>query len=204
VHGRPRPGRRAALQGVDVQRIVAINPLIFHWRRGASLDPRSHAFGQIDIAANAGRSLLDPARWWKLLSGRANVGVITGALAARLRHAVRLRLRELARALGWRLRDDLAAELARACARGVALDFVFSARDPGLTLLREESGRLGMRLRRDRLVNVCEVEHADHTFAGTAGRAGLYARLDDLLESVPAVNPVSSADLPRHAASATP
>ncbi len=195
---------RVAVEGVDVQQVVAINPLVFHWRRGASLDPRKNAFGQIDIAANAGRSMLDPARWWKLLTGRANVGVITGALAARARHALRLRVRELARLARWRLRDDLAAELARACARGVEIDFVFSRHEPGLTLLREESGRLGMRLRRDRLVNVCEVEHADHTFAGTLGRAGLYARLDTVLLPAPSMNPAPSVPLSRHAATAQP
>jgi dienelactone hydrolase len=195
---------RVALEGVDVQQVVAINPLVFHWRKGASLDPRSHAFGQIDIAAKAGRSMLDPARWWKLLTGRANVGVITGALAARARHAVRLRGRALARLAHWPLRDDLAAELARTCRRGVALHFVFSSREPGLTLLREESGRRGMRLRRDRSIDVCEVEHADHTFAGTAGRAGLYARLDLLLQPVPSMNPVPVVPMSRAPATARP
>ncbi len=194
---------RAALAGVDLQRVVAINPLIFHWNKRASLDPMKNAFGQIDVIADASRSLLDPARWWKLLSGRANFGVITGALAARARQAARLRLRALARRVGWPLEEDLAAELMRTARRGVALHFVFSSREPGLTLLREESGRPGVRLRRDRLVDVCEVEHADHTFAGTAGRAGLYARLDALLESVPSVKTASPAPLSRQAATAS-
>jgi hypothetical protein len=178
---------RAALEGLDVQQVVVINPLIFHWKPGMSLDPEAHAFGQIAIAANASRSLLDPTRWWKLLSGRASVGVITGALAARARHALRLRLREIARGLRLPLEDDLAAELARASARGVALHFVFSAREPGLTLMREEAGRRGMRLVRDSRVKVCEVAHADHTFAGPAGRAELYARLDALLLPAPSM-----------------
>jgi pimeloyl-ACP methyl ester carboxylesterase len=183
---------RAALADVDVQQVVAINPLIFHWRAGMSMDPQTQAFGQIAIAADAGRSLLDPQRWWKLLTGRAHVGVIAGALAARARHALRLRARELARLVGVPLVDDLAAELGRAVARGVAVHFVFSRGEPGLKLLREESGRRGLRLIRDSLVKVCAVEHADHTFAGVPGRLSLYACLDTLL-SPPSV-PISDPD----------
>lgn len=191
---------RAAVRGVDVQQVVALNPLIFHWKRGMSLDPRDHAFGQIAIAADAGRSLLDPERWWKLLTGRANVGVITGALAARTRHAFGLRLREFGRLLRWPLQDDLAAEMARVCGRGVVLDFVFSFREPGLTLMREQAGRRGMRLVRDSLVKVCEIAHADHTFAGSAGRAKLYARLDSLLLTAPPMRSPSVAASSRQTA----
>jgi hypothetical protein len=78
-------------------------------------------------------------------------------------------------------RHALGAARARASDRGVALDFVFSGREPGLALLREESGRRGRRLVRERRVNVSVVAHADATFAGTAGREALYARLDSLL-----------------------
>jgi alpha/beta superfamily hydrolase len=87
----------------------------------------------------------------------------------------------IARLLRWPLRYDLGADLARASDRGVALDFVFSGQEPGLALLREESGRRGLRLVRERRVNVSVVAHADATFAGTAGREALYARLDSLL-----------------------
>jgi alpha/beta superfamily hydrolase len=183
---------RAALSGVALQQAVVVNPLVFQWRVGLSLDPQEHAFGQIAIAADAGRSLLDPARWWKLLSGRANVGVITGALAARLRHAVRLRARALGRLLRLRLEDDLAAELERTAARGVALDFVFSGGEPGLVLLREEAGRALQRLEREERLQIREVEHADHTFADARGRAELYARLDGLLPPASAMPPTPS------------
>ena len=178
---------QAALAGADVQQVVAINPLVFHWTPQASLAPTANAFGQIRIAGDAVRSLRDPSRWWKLASGRANWRVIVGALAARSRHALRLRARDVARSLGWPLADDLAAELAQASARGVSLNFVFSSRDPGLALLREEAGRRGMRLARDSRVKVWVIEHADHTFGGTAGRAALYARLDTLVQSAPSM-----------------
>ena len=178
---------QSALAGADVQQVVAINPLLFHWTPGMSLEPTANAFGQVRIAGDAMRSLRDPARWWKLLTGRANLRVIGRALAARVRHALRLRARGVARGLGLPLDNDLAAELARAGARGVSLNFVFSCRDPGLTLLREEAGRQGLRLARDSRVKVCVIDHADHTFAGTAGRVALYARLDSLVQSAPSM-----------------
>ena len=103
-------------------------------------------------------------------------------IEGRARHALRLRLREIARSLRWPLEHDLAAELARVCGRGVALDFVFSAGEPGLVRWREEAGRRGMRLVRDRRVKLCVIDRADSTFAGTAGRVELYACLDALLQ----------------------
>jgi hypothetical protein len=69
-------------------------------------------------------------------------------------------------------------------------------------LLREEAGRCGMRLERDKRLQVCEVAHADHTFAGTRGRAGLYARLDCLMQPVPPMPPASSVPLAPQAAAA--
>jgi dienelactone hydrolase len=195
---------QAALAGADVQQVVAINPLIFHWRTDMSLDPAAAAFGQIAIAANAARSLLDPARWWKLLTGRAHMRVIARAVAGRALHALRLRARDLARALRVPLDNDLAAELARVTARGVSLNFVFSVREPGLTLMREEAGLRGMRLARDSRVKVCVVDRADHTFAGSAGRAALYARLDSLLQSPPSMIPTPVAPSSHQPATARP
>jgi alpha/beta superfamily hydrolase len=80
---------------------------------------------------------------------------------------------------------DLGAELALAGQRGVALDFVFSARQPGIAWLRAEAGRRGRRLLRSGVVTLHEIAQADHRFAGAAGRAELYARLDALFAPVP-------------------
>jgi dienelactone hydrolase len=173
---------RAALAGVDVQQLVAINPRIFHWVPGVSLDPTADALGQGGAAAHVA------------------FGAVPGALAARARDALRLRAREIARVLRWPLENDLAAELAQVVARGVALDFVFSSRDPGLALMREEGGRRGARLARDGRMKVSVVEHADSTFAGMAGRIALYASLDSLLLPAPATTASPTAPCQRPAA----
>lgn len=118
----------------------------------------------------------------------------------RARHALRMRLREIARCVRWPLEHDLAADLARVCGQGVALDFVFSSREPGLARWREEAGRRGLRLVRDSRVKLCVIDRADSTFAGTAGRAELYARLDALLQpAAPLMHPPADAS-PRQAA----
>ncbi len=93
----------------------------------------------------------------------------------------RMLARRVRSVLRWPLAGETAADLARVGDRGVALDFVFSRREPGLALLRRRTGRRGLRLARDTAVNVYEIDQADPTFAGTAARAALYARLDSLL-----------------------
>ena len=72
------------------------------------------------------------------------------------------------------------------------------------TLLREETGRAGVRLWRDKVVNLCEVAHADHTFAGTRGRAALYARLHTLLCPTVPTSALPPIVLPRQPAAAQP
>ncbi len=119
---------RAALAGVDVQRILAIDP--------PSLRVRP--------------------------SGRP----AAAAFAGLLRKADR---------------DDLAAEALRASARGVVLNLVCATRERGLALLREEMGRRGAGLVRERRVALGEIALADPGFASLAGRAGLCRRLDAFL-----------------------
>lgn len=175
---------RAAVQGLPAERVVVINPMVFHWRPGTPLDPAQLASGQIHIAASAGRSLRDPARWRKLLRGQVHVGVILRALAARLGQAVRAHGRGLLRALGMRLDQDLASELRDVTRRGVLVDFIFSAGDPGHALLGQEAGRALPRLLRDGRVRLATMAQSDHTFSAPAARRRLYNCLHELLGPV--------------------
>jgi len=147
---------RAALAGVCVQRVVAINMPVSHRPPDVTLAPAAR-----------------PA------------DTFAATLAARLGQALRLCARGVARALGWPRGTDLGAELALASMRGIAVDFVFSAREPGLALLRAASGRRAGRRLRAGFVKTHEVPHADARFAGAAGRAALLARLDALLAPAP-------------------
>jgi alpha/beta superfamily hydrolase len=144
---------RAALYGIDLQQVVAINPPVFQRSPGSA-----HEFERLPLS-------------------------VTEYLLARARRALGLRPRDPGQLVPPPQREDLAAELTHVSRRGVTLDFVFSEGEPGLALLREEQRRGGLRRRRDGPVRVSEIGRADAGFARPAARAALYARLDELLEA---------------------
>ncbi len=135
---------RAALEGVDVRMVVAIDAPVL---RGP-------------------------------LPGRHPDA--SSAIAARLRPAVRRYASAMGRILRRPRQDDLAAEVMRASARGVAMSVVCATREDGLSLIRQAMGRRGLALVRERRVTVSDIALADPTFASLAGRADLCARLDAL------------------------
>lgn len=173
---------RAVLAGVDCTAVVAINPLVFHWRPGMSLDPTAHAFGRVAVASGALRSLRDPQRWLKLLRGQANLAVIAGALGGRARDALVRQQRRLARGVGRPRADDLAADLRQVVRRGVRPHFVFSEDEPGLHLLAEEGGAVFRQLRQRGQVEVHRLPGADHTLSHLAARRSLWRELDAVLD----------------------
>ncbi len=174
---------RAALQGVELSTVVAINPLLFHWRPGMSLDPAAHAFGQLAISADAARAVRDPARWLKLLRGQVHVRVIVAALLARCRAAPWRVARSGLRVLGVPLRDDLASELRSVARRGVDLHFVFAHGEPGLCLLRQEAAASLTRLQQQGRVCLSQVDAADHSFTQQHAREALYDTLHRALDA---------------------
>jgi hypothetical protein len=158
---------RTAVLGIDVQHVVAINPNVFHWPPEQTSD---------EALARAGE-----ATGWRALPGVAPFRRRVKALEARADRASRRLGREVARALGWRQVDDLAAELALIARRGVAVDFVFSRGDRGLAALREEAGRTGRALARRGALRILELAPREPTFASPEARSVLVARLHALL-----------------------
>jgi len=156
---------------------------------------------RIRIVSRTGRAMFSARQWRILLGEPGRVRLLASVLAERAVRLLQLRLRAAAAFVGLPQRDALATQLAAVCARGVLLNFVFSKSDPGLVLLREDAGRIGVRLESDRRMQVCEVEHADHTFAGASARQRLYAALDMLL-AAPSALEAPRADRARQAAAA--
>jgi hypothetical protein len=191
---------RSALAGVEVQQVVCVNPLVFHWQAGMAPDPLQQRFVQEAVSAQAWTSLGDPRRWARLLTGQVRVGVIARAVSGRLQAWVADGWRDLARGLGRPLRDDLAAELQQVSARGVHLQFVFAQNEPGLPVLLGQGGRTLRALRRSGRVHVHQIAHADHTFAGQDGRHALH-RLLGRLCAAPLAGP-TAAPAPAHAPAA--
>ena len=192
---------RAAVQRLALEAVVPINPMVFHWQPGTPLDPARMAFGQIHIATSAGASMRDPARWLKLLRGQVNVQVILRALAGRAWQSARSAVRDLARLLRWPLRDDLGSELRQVTRRGVQVQFVFAASDPGLALASQEAGRSWQRLVRAGRVRLATVEQADHTFSTPAARERLYQQLH---ASIDGLNPPPGKPAERRPANRSP
>ena len=138
---------RAALAGVDVQRVIAVDPARLD---GRPLEHRPPAVPTV---------------------------------AARVRRALHRCSRGMGRLFRKAQRDELAAEAARAGARGVAIHVVCAERERGLALVRRALGRGGAGLLREGRMAIAEIAMADPAFASLAGRAELCRRFDALLQA---------------------
>ena len=137
---------RAALAGIDVQRVVAIDPVDLH-----ALAPDRPAIG-------------------------------TSATASRVRRVLHRCSRDVGRLLRRTQRDERAADVLRATARGVSLNLVCATRERALALVRQAMGRRGSDLVRERRLAIADIALADPAFASPAGRDDLCRRLDALLQ----------------------
>jgi alpha-beta hydrolase superfamily lysophospholipase len=173
----------AALGGLPIHGIVPINPMLFYWHPNISLrDTATTSGGQLVHISNAKRSLRDPKKWLSLLRGEVDARGLARVILARNLRRARLALRGLARAIGRPGPKDLGVDLRNIAANGVAVNFLFSHGEPGLTLLHEETGRIGRRLQESNLLNVSMIADADHTFTAASSRTRLYAALHDVLD----------------------
>ena len=168
-------GLKAAVAGLPLHSVVVVNPLTFFWKPGMSLD---YADFQITSESNRyARSAAKLSSWLKLLRGGVDLKNAWRVLSKRLLVRARNAGRDLARALGMVLEDDLASELRRVAKQRTQLYFVFSASDPGHSMLLEQGGRLVPKLVRRRQMGISIVEGADHTFTSHWNRDQLLALL---------------------------
>jgi len=162
---------RAAVAGLQVNRILMVNPQNFSWREGMAVGDVQLA----DVVKDDRRRTLSSATLKRLLSGKIDVATVARIYLQRARIAAESLVRNTARGLHIRLPRDLGWELRDIAARGVRVVFVFAAGDPGIELLRIQGGsvvkRLGDRCR------VYVIESADHTFT----RIGPRARMEQVL-----------------------
>ena len=169
---------RAAVAALPLNRIFLVNPQIFFWHEGADL-----ADIQLVEVISAGRTYGDRVRsaeyWRKLLTGRVNVGYILRVYLHRLTLWLTTSCRALARSLHFRLANDLARELEEIVARGVHITIVFARGEPGIELLRLQSGSTVDRLRDRCRLHI--IDGADHTFSNSASRIVLEQVLSEAL-----------------------
>jgi alpha-beta hydrolase superfamily lysophospholipase len=169
---------RAAGAGIHVQRIIMINPQNYFWEEGMSLNDLQLS----EVVHNPGvyrRQIRSAAAWRRVIRGQVNLYRILQVYVQRLRVAVVFALRDWARRLGLRIRNDLGRELKEIVSRGIAVVFVFARGEPGFDLLRLEAGSM-----LDRLGNRCRIhilERGDHVFSHHNSRAALEGVLNDEL-----------------------
>jgi alpha-beta hydrolase superfamily lysophospholipase len=179
---------RAAAAGLDVNRILMVNPQNYFWKKGTRLDQ----IQLIEVVHNPGlyrQRMLSGRAWRRVFSGDVDVVRIAAIYLQRLRFAGETMLREIARPLRIRLPNDLGWDLERIVANGIRITFIFARGEPGIDLLKLQAGstlsRLGSRFR------LRLIDGGDHIFSRGAPRSlmenalseELYARADDAGET---------------------
>ncbi len=171
---------RAAMEGVAVNRVLAVNPLVFFWEDGVDVNDIQSWEVVHKPAAYLGRAL-SMESWRRLLFGDVSIWRVAQIYIHVPLMAMRSLIRNLARAAHIRLKDDLGRELKNLKTRGVRLVFVFSRGDAGMRLLETQSGLSMQQLSERYCIRV--IDGADHEFTRTNARAALGQVLSEELYS---------------------
>src|SRR5262249_46246634 len=100
---------RGAVAGLPLSGVVPINPLVYHWKSGMSLEYPDYKVAEAASEYRGSHGQAD--KWRKLLTGKVrimDVAHIAGRHVAKLASGF---ARELARRIGRPLPNDLGAEL---------------------------------------------------------------------------------------------
>jgi alpha-beta hydrolase superfamily lysophospholipase len=169
---------RAGMEGVGIDRVLAINPLVFFWQDGIDVNdvqpwevvhkPGAY-LGQV-------RSL---RAWRRLLFGDVSIWRVAQIYLHRPMMALQSQLRNVARGLHLRVKNDLGLELKVLKARGVRVVFLFSRGDAGMRLLQLETGLSAKEL--GKRYTVRTIDGADHEFTRSGARAALGQALSEEL-----------------------
>ena len=165
---------RAALDGLPVEAIVAINPPLYLRDGSAGMQ---YATDDSEFERYE-RLFFDRTRWTKVLQGRAVYGTFLrlglGVLGRKILTSVNA-------ICGGRLFDGFIRELEAISARNITCLFVFSRGDRGLNYFRlyGGAGRRGQR----RGIHHVVVDGAGHTFRPLAAQRALRALLNDFVAS---------------------
>ena len=184
---------RAGMEGIKVDRVLAINPLVFFWENG--LDVNDVQPWEVVHKPAAYLSQIGSLRAWRrLLFGDVSIWRVARIYLNQPIMALRSRLRDLARGLRIPLKNDLCLELRKLTQRGVGVVFVFSRGDAGMRLLELQSGLSATELAKRYRIRT--IDGADHEFTRSAARAALVQALSEELFAPLAVARPSAANGP--------
>ena len=181
---------RAAADGVDVNRILMVNPQNYFWKKGMTLEQIQLA----EVVHNPGlyrQRMFSLQAWRRIFTGQADITRIGAIYLQRLRLTGEAVLRDSARRLRVRLPSDLGWDLEKIVAKGIRISFVFARGEPGLELLKLQAGASLLRLG-DRC-HVRILDSGDHIFSRRESRSimenvlseELFARADEAAANAP-------------------
>jgi pimeloyl-ACP methyl ester carboxylesterase len=170
---------KGAVAGQPLDGIVLVNPAVFFWKPGMSLDFEFRAARVNREATRYRRGALDARKWLKLLRGQVELRPAVQILSRRAAAIATTSLRDVARRMGHPLSEDLAAELETIARRRIPMFFVFAAGEPGIDLLETEGGATAQRLRHKNMLKLALLQGPDHTFTPLWAQDKLGAILDD-------------------------
>jgi alpha-beta hydrolase superfamily lysophospholipase len=169
---------QAAIASIPVTRVLMVNPETFFWNEDMSIYDRQTTELVRQPSAYRNKAM-SAATWKRLIRGDIDMRYVFGTFAGRLSLALESKFRDIARRLHIPLSNDLGNQLEGMVTRGVRLTFVFSRGEPGLELLKLQSGssleRLGKRC------HIHIVDNADHVFSRVESRMTLERILSEEL-----------------------
>jgi alpha-beta hydrolase superfamily lysophospholipase len=169
---------RAGMEGVMVERVLAINPLVFFWQDGFDVNDVQPWEVVHKPGAYLGQ-ILSLNAWRRLLFGDVSIWRVAQIYLHRPMMSVRSQLRNIARGMHIPLKNDLGLELKILKDRGVRIVFVFSRGDAGMRLLQLQSGLSAKDLAKRYCIRT--IDGADHEFTRSTARAALGRALSEEL-----------------------
>jgi predicted alpha/beta hydrolase len=168
-----------ALEAADIERVILVNPWYFHWQEGLSLDTTTSNHYE-DVAAYQ-RSMRDPSRWKKLLTGGVDVKRLLRVAATHVAKVARGRWAELREMVRPGSASRLSGDLLAIMARKRRIHVILSDGEPAQALLMTEAARTVKRGLRSGAMTLERVRGGDHTFSRFASRSVLVARVREIL-----------------------
>ena len=171
---------KSAVAGAELDVVVSVNPLVFFWKDGMSLDYPSHLV--VEAAAQYKRSMFQMEKWKKLLTGGVDLRAIAEVGSRHVASIAAGWSRNIGRTVGLSLTEVVGTELRAATRRGTRVRFVFADGEPGEDLLRTGAGWALGTLESAGRVRIAKLSGPDHTFSARWAQDALARVLDTELE----------------------
>ncbi len=156
-----------------IREVMLINPLVFYWQDGMTLDIP----GDIQIAQDSkyySSSMRDPKKWLKFLTGKASTGSIVKFIKDRVVERTRVIVKHLRESV-LNEHSPLSADLLRITQANIPINLLISASDPGLELVKSQAKRTLKKGQSSGIIRVKTFAGANHTFSRLQHRNDLMA-----------------------------